>query len=89
MKARICQTLHWTGFPDSNAEFSGYTSLKTHNLDVLLRFSGIEVQLKKTYLFGWNKVRTWNPEQRYRIGRVAPLEAQRFLSDVAAIFRSI
>jgi HEPN domain-containing protein len=40
LKARICRTLRWLGFPDSDKDFKGLSSLKTHDLEVLLRFLG-------------------------------------------------
>ena len=89
LKARICTTLGWDGYPTTRNEFEGYTSLKTHNLDVLLRFSGIEASIKVSYLAGWNRVRAWNPEQRYNVATAAPREALNFLNEVAIIFRAI
>jgi hypothetical protein len=50
LKARICKTLKWFGYPSSNNEFKGYRSFKTHNLDVLLHLTGIEDRVK-TALF--------------------------------------
>jgi len=46
LKARICRTLKWTGFPSTNSEFKDYRSFKTHNLDVLLHLTGIEEKIK-------------------------------------------
>jgi hypothetical protein len=42
LKARICQTLKWAGFPETPAEFKGLQSVKTHDLEMLLHLSGIE-----------------------------------------------
>ncbi|MDM8522319.1 HEPN domain-containing protein [Desulfococcaceae bacterium HSG8] len=66
LKARICRTLKWTGFPSSNREFQDYKSLKTHNLDVLLVFSGVEDKIKSNFLSEWSVVTQWKPEYRYR-----------------------
>src|SRR5437667_12331694 len=41
LKARICRTLRWSSFPQSAQEFKGLQSVKTHDLEVLLRFSGV------------------------------------------------
>ena len=41
LKARICRTLKWTGFPQSRSEFQSYQSFRTHDLDILLNLSGI------------------------------------------------
>jgi hypothetical protein len=50
LKHKICLTLNWVGFPSTNNEFANYKSLKTHDLDVLLTFTGIEKALKSTNL---------------------------------------
>src|SRR6266705_3045443 len=42
LKARLCRTLKWSGFPETGAEFQGLQSIKTHNLEILLRLSGVE-----------------------------------------------
>ena len=42
LKHKICKTLNWAGFPSTNREFENYRSLITHDLDVLLSFTGIE-----------------------------------------------
>jgi hypothetical protein len=65
LKHKICLTLSWTGFPSTTREFEKFKSLKTHDLDVLLSFTGIETTLKATYLVEWSAVGIWNPEARY------------------------
>jgi HEPN domain len=65
LKARICRTLKWTEFPSTSAEFSAYQSFRTHNLDVLLRLSGIEPTIRAGYLPDWATASTWYPEMRY------------------------
>jgi len=73
LKARICRTLEWTGFPSTKNEFKGYSSFKTHDLDVLLHLSGIEKRIKKELLAEWSIVAEWDPESRYNvIGSVSP-----------------
>jgi HEPN domain-containing protein len=69
LKARICRTLKWAGFPDSAREFDGLQSLKTHDLEMLLRFSGIEKQVTAKFTLEWAVVVNWNPEKRYRANR--------------------
>jgi len=66
LKARICRTLKWIGFPSSNREFQNCKSLKTHNLDVLLAFSGLEDKIKNNFFPEWSVVTLWKPEHRYR-----------------------
>ncbi len=36
IKARICKTLKWPGFPETNNEWKDLQSSKTHKLEVLL-----------------------------------------------------
>ena len=76
LKHKICLTLNWSGFPSTNSEFANYKSLKTHDLDVLLSFTGIETVLKSTNLAEWSAVGNWNPEARYNpIGAVTQTDA--------------
>jgi hypothetical protein len=76
LKHKICQTLNWAGFPSTSREFENYKSLKTHNLAVLLSFTGIEALVKSTYLTEWSAVSNWNPEERYNIsGQVSQSDA--------------
>jgi len=42
LKAKICKTLSWLGYPSTGGEFQNYQSFRTHNLHVLLRLSGVE-----------------------------------------------
>src|ERR1039457_2278627 len=35
LKARICRTLKWSGFPENEKDFKGFRSVKTHDLAVL------------------------------------------------------
>ena len=46
LKARICRTLRWSGFPETSSEFNGLQSLRTHDLEILLRFSGVEGRVR-------------------------------------------
>ena len=77
LKARICRTLKWTGFPATTTEFQYFRSLQTHHLETLLRFSGIEGQIKPAFLADWLRVTSWNPEQRYNpVGSQTAASAQ-------------
>ena len=72
LKVRICRTLGWGGYPETNSEFQNFASFKMHNLEALLHLSGREARIKSDVaLLGyWSVVREWNPEQRY--GRIGP-----------------
>ena len=67
LKARICRTLNWTGFPQTRKEFENFASFKTHKLEVLLSLSGQEQRIKTDHLWEWSAVEKWDPEARYRI----------------------
>lgn len=66
LKAKICRTLKWVGFPESNSEFQHLQSFKTHQLEVLLRLSGQEEKIKTNHFAEWSTVSTWDPSSRYR-----------------------
>ena len=66
LKARICRTLRWPGFPESGQDFKGLQSVKTHDLEVLLRFSGVEGKVRAKHMAEWSKVLDWNPDKRYQ-----------------------
>lgn len=66
LKARICRTLRWSGFPETAQDFKGLQSVRTHDLEILLRFSGVEARVKAAHLAEWSVVLGWNPEKRYQ-----------------------
>jgi hypothetical protein len=66
LKARICRTLGWAGFPSTAREFEGLGSVKTHDLEVLLKFSGVQLRLRTKYMPEWSVVSNWNQERRYQ-----------------------
>lgn len=76
LKARICRTLRWSGFPETSAEFKGLQSVKTHDLEILLRLSGVEPKIKTKHMAEWSLVLDWDPEKRYQtIGQTTRQEA--------------
>lgn len=81
LKLRICKTLGWTEFPEKNKEFTNLTSLKTHNLDILLQLSGKEKAIKGGHLADWSVIAQWDPEARYKsAGSAKKNEAQQMIS---------
>lgn len=81
LKLRICKTLKWRGFPETNGEFQGLSSFKTHDFDILLRLSGVEDTVKTLYLAEWSDLKLWKPELRYAItGTATILSAARMIS---------
>lgn len=90
LKARICRTLKWAGFPQTGSEFTGLGSVKTHDLEILLRFSGIEDRIKRKYLSEWSVVLNWNPEKRYQsIGQSTPQQAADMLTSAKRLLAAI
>ena len=67
LKTRICTTLKWSGYPNTNREFKDYNSFRTHDLDVLLHLSGKELFIKTNYLAEWSVVVGWSPLSRYQL----------------------
>ena len=65
LKSRVCVTLRWVSFPEKQSEFNGLSSFKTHNLEILLRLSGVEHKIKPALNGDWSTVTKWDPEQRY------------------------
>lgn len=77
LKARICRQLKWAGFPETRREFEGFQSFRTHNLDVLLRLTGLEAKVKSAHVAEWSIVATWEPEVRYRpVGSITRQDAR-------------
>ena len=75
LKARICATLNWAGFPEKRSEFENFASFKTHKLDVLLTLSGQELRIKTDHFSEWSSVANWDPEARYRtVGQADALQ---------------
>lgn len=90
LKARICRTLKWAGFPESNKEFEHYQSFKTHRLSTLLSLSGQEERIRARYLSEWTRVLPWDPAIRYKlIGTTRREEARLMLEAVRVLVRAL
>ena len=90
LKARICRTLNWLGFPENKGEFQGYQSFKTHDLDVLLHLSGIEDEIKSKYFAEWSAVAQWNPEARYNpIGTIQESDAKQMIQADEVLLKNL
>jgi hypothetical protein len=87
LKARICDTLAWTGYPDTPQEFQNLRSFRTHNLDVLLVLSGRENGIKSPAHFAdWSIVAGWNPEARYYpVGAISHADAQSYITSTQTL----
>lgn len=78
LKLRIVKTLDWDGYPEGG-EFNDYKSFKVHNLNVLLRLSGLEkkIQADNVIYARWQIANRWDSTKRYKaIGTVSNPEAQ-------------
>lgn len=88
LKARICETLNWSGFPENRREFENFASFRTHKLDVLLALSGQELRIKSEHFSEWSAVATWDPEARYRaVGDADALQVGLMLLSAATLLR--
>jgi HEPN domain len=80
LKARICMTLNWEGYPEKGNEFDYLASLKTHRLRVLLGLSGQQARITTHYSGDWTSLKNWNPEVRYRrVGSADPQQVAAML----------
>jgi HEPN domain-containing protein len=90
LKARICKTLKWMDFPETRSEFQDYGSLKTHSLGALIRFSGVETEVKSTFVAEWSVLIRWSPEMRYRYANPATAsDAQQMIRAARLVLSSL
>jgi HEPN domain-containing protein len=88
VKARICQTLRWPGFPSTNREFEGKQSFRSHDLPILLELSGIEQLIISRYLPQWSAVATWTPDLRYQaVGNATQQQAEQMIEAAGILVR--
>jgi len=92
LKYRICKTLAWSEFPSSSKEFNklGLSSFRTHDLDILLKLSGVEKKVKSKYLAEWSAVAKWNPEARYQpTGTAKKEDAKMMIESTKALRKNL
>ena len=90
LKAKICKTLKWMGFPSTNPEFHGFQSFKTHRLDILLSLSGQELKIKTNLFADWSVVASWDSETRYNvIGTANQTDALNIINSAKAIIKAL
>lgn len=90
LKARICRTLKWQGWPSGRREFASYQSLRTHDLDVLLHLSGIEGRIKTQLFTEWSAVATWDPQTRYNpVGTASRSDAYLMISSAKVLMGAL
>ncbi|NBC17904.1 MAG: HEPN domain-containing protein [Bacteroidetes bacterium] len=79
LKARIVKHLKWKGFPENKGENAAFRAVAKHDLDYLLRFTGIEAQIKPALGTEWTTILEWNVELRYKHGHTTASKAKRML----------
>ncbi|MEX2411923.1 MAG: HEPN domain-containing protein [Candidatus Paceibacterota bacterium] len=93
LKFKIVKTLEWgDGYPETRNEFKKLGSLKTHDLDILLKFSGLEDKIKgDTKFFAqWQIVSTWKSDIRYKqIGSVSESDAKQTIEATRSIINNV
>jgi hypothetical protein len=90
LKARICKSLKWNTFPETEGEFRGLTSFKTHRLAILLQLSARKEAIETQVYTEWSAVATWDPETRYRpVGSSTREKAQFMIASAAVILAKL
>lgn len=90
LKARICRTLNWPGFPSTRAEFATYQSFRTHDLEVLLTLTGIAARIRLRFAREWSEVATWDPEMRYAsVGTTSRLGVLLMIDSARTLLRTL
>jgi HEPN domain-containing protein len=90
LKYRLCKQLKWAEFPKTNREFQCFQSLKTHDLDTLLKLSGIERMVRRQYLADWSILLNWSPENRYGpVGLVSAKDASEMIKSAKVLIGKI
>lgn len=90
LKKKICSTLGWQGFPETNKEFKDLKCLKTHNLESLLLFSGIDSHIRQNFLADWSIVVLWNPEIRYApVNKISQTDSKNIIFSAKKLIKEI
>ena len=90
LKARICRTLGWPGFPSTGGEFKGLEGFKIHRLEMLLHLSGRASSIKAKYMVDWSIVAVWDEGLRYKpIGSADRLAAQKMIQSAETLLRAL
>lgn len=83
LKKKICITLGWSEYAEK------YTSFKTHALEVLLHFSGVESYINQNLLSEWSVVMSWNSELRYSSKKQTQQEAKLMIDSTETILKNL
>ena len=63
--------------------------IRNHDLNKLLFYSGVEVQVKLNFLDEWNLACSWDPEMRYKIQKVLKRQAVSKVTAINTIIKNI
>ena len=64
--------------------------MKTHDLEILLRLSGVEPKIKAKCLAEWSAVLNWNPEKRYQpVGKLTPQQATDMVTSARRLLEAL
>ena len=67
LKVRICKTLDWPGFPETQNELRIFKQFHSHDLEMLLKLTGRERRIRNQLINEWSYITTrWSPEMRYQ-----------------------
>ena len=90
LKARICKTLKWPGYPETRSEFEKLLSFKTHDLEILLRLSGRDRYTRVKLFAEWTAFSGWTPEDRYNaVGSVSRGDVELMVGAAHTLFRKL
>jgi hypothetical protein len=86
LKARICRTLNWIGFPTSGEWFHRLPNFRTHDLGTLLHLSGREEAILSARNVLWKPIKKWRPELRYQaIGSSVAVDVENMITCTAKL----
>jgi len=85
LKKKTCQTLDWDEYPTNEK----HKTLKTHKLEVLLHFSGVEKVVSTKLSAEWSIVLRWNPDNRYSAAMVTEVDAKLIIDSIETILSSL
>ncbi len=63
--------------------------MRNHDLNKLLFYSGVEVQIKRNFLNEWSSVVSWDPEMRYKIQKILKKEALNNINAIKSLIQKI
>lgn len=85
LKYRICRTLRWPGFPESESDRKRHKTFHLHELDILLTFTACERSIKTTMFADWSTIVKWDPESRYKTSKASKSDARQMIDATTRI----